>query len=434
MKAQTSIEFIMILAAVAGLSATFVYAYAHLGTQMDAVYGYLNRTQQNNNTTMQGDYGTRMEIYAYVPPIAYTGKISTIEVIAALPDNAGSMVIMPKSQYFDFSPDKVSVNASLSPYIAYFQAVPRFAGNASVEIVARAVESNGTVMYKSINESTLVYTSGTSTGSIDNSTHITATLSESNESVLYALSGKEEVSKLEETSHCTYLNFWYTPLSFQNQCGNAVWDFSIFSDGCYDAGSTGRTYCVYEDPTGAYTRNITGQSSYMYNLTLSLAHGNKTYIATVNSNRKEAPLLMENLTEGNVTIGGQVDGQAAQAPSLIEVMDYSMNQYPIGIRAYDTYEQYSSALDAKLGYYNGSGVESSEFSSIQQSISSYNIYLGRFLNTSEYKGCSVIGYKYSAYLSCPITAPLDFTNITVYLDNYTADKTLYVDGSTINLR
>ena len=434
MKAQTSIEFLMILAAVAGLSATFVYVYGHIGTQVDAVYGYLNETQQSNYTAIQSNAVVRIEMYAYVPPIEYTGRSSSIEVIAALPANTSNMSITPESPDFSFSPAYVSVNASLSPYIAYFQAVPRFAGNASIKIIARAVESDGTVAYESINESAFVYAPNTSTGIEGNSAHAAATLSESNESVLYALSGKDNVPKLEETSHCTYINFWYTPLSFQAQCGNAAWDFSIFSDGCYDAGSTGRTYCVYKDPTGAYTSNITGQGGYLYNLTLSLAYGNETYMAAVNSNRKEAPLRLGNLTKGNVTIGGQVDGQSAQSSSSMEVMDYNMNQYPIGIGAYGTYEQYSSALGAKLGYYNGSSIESSEFSSIQQSISSYNTYLGRFLNTSAASGCSVINYSGSRYLSCPAAAPLDFTNITVYLDNYTADETLYADGSTINLR
>ena len=434
MKAQTSIEFLMILAAVAGLSATFLYVYGHVGTQVDAVYGYLNETQQSNYTAIQSNAVAQIEVYAYVPPIAYTGRSSSIEVIAALPENVSNMSITPQSQDFSFSPMHVLVNASLSPYIAYFQAVPRFAGNASVEIVARAVESDGTVAYRSINESAFVYASNASTGTGSNSAHATATISESNESVLYALSRKDNVPKLEETSHCTYLNFWYTPLSFQAQCGNAAWDFSIFSDGCYDAGSTGRTYCVYKEPTGAYTSNITGQGGYLYNLTISLKYGDKTYIAIVNSNRKEAPLRLGSLTEGNVTIGGQIDGQAAQSPQSMEAMDYNMNQYPIGIGAYDTYEQYSSALDAKLGYYNGSSVESSEFSSIQQSISSYNTYMGRFLNTSAAGSCNVIEYDGGSYLSCPAAAQLDFTNITVYLDNYTADETLYADGSTINLR
>jgi hypothetical protein len=434
MKAQTSIEFLMILAAVAGLSATFVYVYGHVGTQVDAVYGYLNKTQQGNVTAIQGGAAAKIEVYAYVPALAYTGRSSGIEVIAALPANASNMSITPESQDFSFSPGYVSVNASLSPYIAYFQAVPRLAGNASIEIIARVVENNGAVIRRSINESTFVYASSTSTSSKYDSTRATATISESNESVLYALSGKDNVPKLEETSHCTYLNFWYTPLSFQDQCGNAAWDFSVFSDGCYDAGSTGRTYCVYEDPAGAYTSNITGQGGYLYNLTLSLAYGNETYIAIMNSNRKEAPLRLGNRTEGNVTIGGQIDGQSAQSSSSMEVMDYNMNQYPIGIGAYGTYEQYSSALGAKLGYYNGSSVGSSEFSSVQQSISSYNTYMGRFLNTSTASGCSVIRYGGSYYLSCPAATPLDFTNITVYLYNYTADETLYADGSTINLR
>ncbi|MGC8538202.1 MAG: hypothetical protein ACP5MZ_04485 [Candidatus Micrarchaeia archaeon] len=434
MKAQASIEFLMILAAVAGLSATFVYVYGHVGTQVDAVYGYLNETQQSNNTLIQSNAAAQIEIYAYVPPVAYTGRSSGIEVIAALPASASSVDITPESQDFSFSPDNVSVNASLSPYIAYFQAVPRSAGNASVEVIARWVGSNGTTVYKSINESVFVYASNASAGGKDNSAHVAATLLGSNESVLYALSSDEEVPKLEETSHCTYINFWYTPLSFKAQCGNAAWDFSIFSDGCYDAGSTGRTYCVYEDPTGAYTSNATGQEGFLYNLTISLAYGNETYIATLSSNRKDALLKLGNLTEGNARVGGQIDGQSIRPPSAMEVMDYNTNQYPIGIGAYNTYEQYSSALDAKLGYYNGSSVESSEFSSIQQSVSSYNAYLERFLNASAVKGCGVIGYDGSYYLSCPASAPLDFTNITIYLDNNTIDKTLYVDGSTINLR
>lgn len=432
MRAQTSIEFLIIMAAVAGMSVAFIYAYAHAGNQVDSIYGYLNKTQQANAFPKIDNASLHAEIYAYMSQAISLDGSGTLEVIAALPRNSSSISITPYSSAFYFYPASISSNYTYSPYIAYFQAIPKYAGTWNLTVSA-VIAADGTSIIKRAYASAYVQGIGTPSRNGTAGRAISASLSQGNDSVLYGLSHEAGVPKLGETSHCTYLNFWYTPLSFQSQCGNAAWDFSMFSDGCYDAGSTGRTYCVYENPTGYYTQNVTSQEGYSYNLALALKYGNATYMSSIGSSEQHAELLYGNALAGNVTVSGQA-GQPVQSPSLFEVMDSAQSSYPVGIGAYDTYGQYFSSMEAKLGYYNGSGVGPSEFSSIQQSVSSYNAYLDSFLGTGAQKGCSVAYYKGIGYLSCPAAAPLDFGNITVDIYNSTINKSLSVDGSTINVR
>ncbi len=431
MRAQTSIEFIIIMAAVAGMSVAFIYAYAHASGQMNSVYGYLNSTESTGNPTASGNEGIQTEIYAYITPVINQDSSGTLEVILAMPQNASSAVITPASGAFSFYPESISLNYTYSPYIAYFRAIPRYAGNANLTVKATITIGNSLVQSTAYASAYVALGAQQSNNTAE---ALSASLSQRNASVLYGLSQSINVPKLVETSHCTYLNFWYTPLSFQDQCGNAAWDFSIFSDSCYDAGSTGATYCVYKNPTGYATQNATVQDGYTYNLTLGLRYGNSTYISNINSNGRHAALLRGNTVVGNVTVSGQISGQSVQLPSAIEVMDSGQSSYPIGIGAYSTYGQYMSSASAKLGYYNGTGVGSSEFSSIQQGISSYNSYLGSFLGTDAYTVCNVISSGGNAYLSCPASSALDFSNITVDLYNGTADGSVQVDGSTVYVR
>ncbi|MEM0150073.1 MAG: hypothetical protein QXW10_04210 [Candidatus Micrarchaeaceae archaeon] len=433
MKAQTSIEFLLILAAVAGMSVTFIYAYEHASSQMNSIYGYLNATGKENNFTMPNPAGVHARAYMYVAPIMYLNGTGSVEVIAALPQNASSVEITPASNAFDFLPSDIYANSTFSPYIAYFQAMPRQTGKEEIAVIVKITDGNA-IMYEEANASTYVYGQNAPPGSNATLEPISASVKQNNDSVLYGLSQKEGVPKLEETYHCTYLNFWYTPLSFKDQCGNAAWDFSIFTDGCYDSGSTGRTYCVYEDPTGTYTQNVTYSSGYLYNATLSLAYENSAYVSNMNNKKTEAALLEGNAVAGNAVISGQIIGQAVQQPSSMEVVDSNGSAYPVGIDAYDAYEQYFLAMEGKLGYYNGSGVDSSEFSSIQQSVSAYNAYLSKFLGTPADKSCNVTSSTDNDYLSCPAAAPLDFENVTAYLNNISVNRTILADGSTINVR
>ncbi|EQD60163.1 conserved hypothetical protein, membrane or secreted [mine drainage metagenome] len=434
MRIQTSIEFLIILAAVAGVSVAFIYAYEHAGNQVRSIYGYLNETQQGTtNAMVSSNKSTQVALYVYAPPASYMGGSSGLEVIVAFPPNSSAVSIIPTSQAFSFIPFNITSSNITSPYIAYFQAVPKEAGEKSINVLVKVID-NGNITYSKANASTYVYNANASSSPANTTKTITASILQSNDSVLYSLSTKNNLPRLSETSHCTYINFWYNPLSFENQCGNAAWDFSIFSDGCYDAGSTGRTYCVYEDPSGSYTRNVSASSGYTYNITLSLTYGNTTYTSNINSNEPHANLFDGAYVVGNVTITGQISGQSVQSPSTVEVLGSNSSTYPINMGYYNTYGQYLSSMEAKLGYYNGSGVNPTEFSSIQQSISSYNTYLSRFISTAADKACSIYIRNGTAYLSCPASSPLDFGNITVHIYNQTIGRSLYVGGSTINVK
>jgi len=434
MRIQTSIEFLIILAAVAGVSIAFIYAYGHAGNQVRSIYGYLNETQQGTASAMvSSNRSTQVMLYVYAPPASHIGSSSGLEVIVAFPPNSSAVSITPTSQAFSFIPSNMTSGSITSPYIAYFQAVPKEAGEKSISVLVKVI-NNGNITYSKANASTYVYNANASSNHTNAAKTIAASMLQGNDSVLYSLSTRSNLPRLSETSHCTYINFWYNPLSFEDQCGNAAWDFSIFSDGCYDAGSTGRTYCVYENPSGSYTQNVSASSGYTYNVTLSLTYGNTTYTSNINSNEPHASLFNGASVAGNVTISGQISGQSLQSPSTIEVLGSNSSAYPINMGYYNTYGQYLSAMEAKLGYYNGSGVNPTEFSSIQQSISSYNNYLSRFINTAADKACSIYIRNGSAYLSCPASSQLDFGNITVHIYNQTIDQSLYVGGSTINVK
>ena len=443
MKAQTSLEFILILAAVIGIAVAALGMMHNLQLSESAATGRIaNQTEPGNASNTYVQPSGSPFIYAEISNITYVNGSNEGYLVAYMPQGYSlrninisginaSVIWQPGNSY-----------PATGIYASDYFAVPKSVGRISVLVSA---EFNGpygldqkeavAYAYAEVEQSGSVIGAGTAPA---NGIYLTPQLSARNETLLYDPAGIAPVYTVSMTSHCSYENWEYQQLGIADQCGNAQWYFWIFSDYCYwDKGITTATYCVYMDNTSASAGTFNSVPAYSYNTTLQLY--NNTYgihmSAMLNSRSADSPVLEGNATYGNASAGTQISAESPLPEGSVFLIKSRNGSYIAGSGGYQSYLQALNSLDSVLGYYNGSGIDSGSMETIQQTIGSYNTAAARLLNSTleQVGGCRFDNL--SDYLDCSPAGPFDYLNMTAVLSNSINARqgVEYFSGSAIGI-
>lgn len=443
MKIQTSMEFIILLVGISAFSIAAIGMYLHFSHSQDSVYyNLLNSTSNISANTAYSSSPPSEPFYVsvYSPSVAYVNTSSSIDVVLYT-SNATLDYLDMNSPTLEHTPTSYSGIALNQASVFSFSIVPEHAGYSNVSISIEATGPGGVYHYNKSLQIYSVYAASSGSGIQPNNTNLLPVLSASlyphSEAVLSSIDSGAGLYQLTEWSHCSYTGFWHHELSIQTECGNAKWYFWIFSSYCYyNSGSSTVTYCVYENPTGASLDSIGTQSTYQYNLTLSLSNSSKNIylVSSISNSGNTSPILsaINGTRVGNATVSGQISGYASPQDYSYYLLNKSSNYTVVNSSAYSQYMQAYDNLNYVLDYYNDSGIGGSELSTIQQTISSYNKESSAMLDAEAANSpCSVVEYSGKAWYYCKLFS-IEFDNITALVDSpLHQNSTTVADGSNI---
>jgi hypothetical protein len=442
MKEQTTIEFILILSAVAAVAVFSIGELYHLQSAQRTVYdALLNNT---NNTIQPPTYqiGGVPSLYANIANTTYVNSSNEGYLVAYVPEgyNLSSITILGNG--FSFIGGKDTVTSSYGLYTAHFFAIPRSSGNLSFSVSAifkslnGVYERNETVYTYAVPvQSQQFFVSGT------NSTpYLTPYIYRHNETLVYNISNFGQVYTVGITNKCSRENWEYQQEDIGAQCGNAQWYFWIYSDDCYyEHGILTATYCVYMNVAPIPLGNLgTTTPKYAYNITLQLYNKSLPLSLAANlTNRSPYGNLQEGTTNyGNVVVNNSITAISPLQYENTVLMEINGQIKTVNSTVYQSYLQALNNLYAVLGYYNGTGIDDGDMATIQQTINSYNLEEGKLVNSSEqpsHNGCWFGANSTYEYMCKPIGL-FDYGNITAHIGKIkvqTGPESL--SGSIVNL-
>lgn len=424
MKAQTSLEFIVILSAIALFCLSVISAYAHGVSSQGKLLGAVINSTANSSQTYVVAYLEDPEAIINVPVNSTLHKSSTMQVTfygcrygnASLDLSSGSVVFSSnrsQTALYDMAilsaqfeptnpgPNKITVNYTISCENA------TKTGSASFSTYAQAPPGDSTPAYS-------------------------AFITNRSEKVSYRLGGASDIINLTEWSHCTWLDFYGTPYPTSYQCGANSWSYMVTSLYCfYNVGvSQTLTVCVSPVKTGYNTTSIALQPAYKYNFSLDLSVGQGQALhSRIGNASNDSKIYLGNEAVGAASVSSVIGETPQQSPVLIG------NRGLYAIANQTSYDQYSQSIDAlysKLNYYNATWISGDIQSSIEQAI--YAAVRASkaliFSNTTKSGICTVS----DGFYTCNATYPFSYLiNANISGSVISGDQTLYYLGSRIDM-
>ncbi len=429
MELQSSIEFMLLLAAVAGLSIAVLGMYAHsISSQKAALSAMLavNSTQANITPPSQTYRGP----YIDVPSVSFVNR-SNVMLVMLSGDGASLRYIGVKSATSEMTPQyyrNVSINGL---EVLEFGFVPMEPGQQEIKLTyygAQGAEHN-------ITASTYATYALAGQNATAPSPY-TASIRALSELLMFNVTDGSPIYTVTEHSHCSYLDWQGQQLSISQQCGNAKWYYWMFSDSCYYSANPvmTSTTCVYLNPAGTSVNGISSYPGKAFNITLTME--NQTMSLHSNLTALDVPstvYLQSGTIAGNAVASGSVSYTGPQPSSQYVVRLRNGNAVLVNQTDYYTYEQAYTSLLSTMAYYNNTGPGGD--SSAQQAISSYNIASSDFADAlpSGTGDCTLSRENGSIYFVCPPYAPFTFSNITAYIHD-AHDQSISAQGSTVYIR
>ena len=447
-RGQSSIEFIILLAAVSSFAVSVLGIYLHATHSQTSAYTELlnaTATEIRNQTGYIAANGSDNVLeYIYAPEEVYVNHSSLVQVVVYA-SNATMDNISISADHMEAIPSKFYNTPIAQVQIFSFTVIPESVGRLNITInSAVQTESGVSHMIKNVTTYSVLQSGLALTPNGTSPPLFVPTLTENHARVLSNISPQGNITYLSEWSHCGYIGFWGHELSMQAECGgNAKWYYYMFSGPCYyDDGVVWATTCVYENTMNSTLYSIGVQNRYVYNDTLLLSNASEsgTLYSSISSS-ENVSLLREsgnNTSAGNVTVGGQVTAYTPTQDYSYYVLRRSENFTIINSSAASQYTQLLNNLNDVLGYYNGSEIGDSELATIQQTISSYNRGAASLYNSTKADSpCAIYQYNTSTTLySCKPFGAIDFGNLTVKISNSIPHKnaSFLVSGSYIYVR
>ncbi len=425
MNLQSSIEFLLISAALLSMAALSLGIYYHMVRVSSSAASSLLEPSNTiaapsaspaayaPNATLflqqNATYGSESYAYGYVYAGNYTVNLSL---------SSDGVAILGNSTY--------SIHGGSS--VIQFGFIPENPGESSITLNYSYWNGGNTVSYSKPYYlfALLRYSGPGSNSTVQYSGKITGL----NYSLEYNASASP-VSEIYVSTHCTYTNFYGNPLPFSLQCGGASWDYRIFSNDCYYYSDTAtQTYCVYlkKAATAIYPE---GQPSPSYSVNASLSLGGASYSSIINSSSNSTVYSASGRPSGYAYNNGTVYYSPIQPDSVYLAMDNGTTR-PVQQQYYSDYASALSSLSGYMSYYNGTSVSQSEFSSIGGKLSAYNESLLQLLSAaSQTTNChySANGGRYV----CPYPGQFSFQSIAFHVDGIETSANITAGSSTIRL-
>ena len=425
MNSQSSVEFLLISAALLSMAALSLGIYYHMlrvsssaasslmGAQNAIAVPAANVAAYQPTAALflqqNATYGSEEYAYGYVYAGNYTVNMSL---------SSDGVAILGNSTY--------SVNGGSS--IIQFGFIPENSGESSITLNYSYLYGGKPVSYsKSYYLLAMLKYSGASPNS---SVQYSGKVTGLNYSLGYNTSASP-VGKIYVSTHCTYTNFYGNPLPFSEQCGSASWDYRIFSNYCYYYSDTStQTYCVYLDKvaTAVYPE---GQPKPAYSVNASVSLGSAHYSSIINSSSNSTVYSASGEPSGYAYNNGTVTYSPIQ-PDSVYLNLSNGTQKIVPQQYYYGYASAFSSLSGYMSYYNGTAVSQSELSSIGGKLSSYNESLAQLLSSAPLETSCYYSLKKSRYV-CPYPGQFGFQSIAFHVDGISTSANITAGSSTIRL-
>ncbi len=423
MKAQASLEFILITSAISVVSLSVISLYGqNLAVQRPLLNAISNATQPGYAQSLRIHVTDNPQIAVYVPANSTTYASSNLQATAY--GCTSGIVNVSLSSPSVFFPDHNYTAKMFDVAVLSIPFEPLSQGPNTIGVRYYIICGNLTY---SGSENLSTYARPPSGGS--SIATYSAYLSNRTEEVTYALNPPTQVINLTEWSHCTQSNFWGTILPVSSQCGTSTWGYMAFSGYCYytKAVSVTSMQCIAPVATGYNTSDIRDSAGYKYGFALAISSPFGVMRAEIDGNATSR-LTLDNETVGSASVTGvSVSGQTPDVTLISSGNGYSI----ANSTALAQYLQAKNNLYGTLGYYNSTSVDDPTQSSIQQSVSAF-ISASENLrgHESDSTSCAVSDGAYVCDSSSPFNYVID---VNVSQDLLGENQTLYYLGSEINL-
>ena len=434
MKAQTTLEFLILLSAAASLSVFAIGIYSNITSAQKPLYKLLVQSPSENQTPNATARGHGSDsIYASIANITYVNRSNSLDVVITsqsrninevyITGNLG-VAVMP-SGYYNVSTSGMTVLT--------FSVIPENTGVITLNAVAEFTDSNGIATASAQTETYAVQSGANAT--MPHSPEFTASLARRNESILYGIGSGMQTYTASIWSHCSYLDWWsYGQLPLGAQCGDANWYFWLYDENCYyNHGIFYITYCVKMNPTGTTVSSIRAAQSYSYNVSLLLSNSTEHLSASLNDLKNASSLAgPDGRIYGNAAVSS-VSGIGPQPYSNYMVLNTSGTMKAVNMSYYDNYIQYLNTLTSFMNYVNGTGGDPG---AAAQYISYLNAETANFIAapSASTQQCRIARHGNRSYYSCSPVSGLYYTINASINSSSNLNQSMAVQGSTVNLR
>ena len=432
MKAQTTLEFVLLLAAVASFSTVLLSIYSgFMHGQKEVLLGI------DNSLAQEGSANTSFSVPSQKPYLAvlaqnrsYVGVESTVQAVLYVPE--GSTVAMLELNATNaYVPQPIYRNVGSGTILESFEAMPLEDGPIRYNLTAMISDSGST---ERMSAYAYAYATTSGQGTSNSSTQAFASIKRNSESVNYSVTGKSDIYTIGSWSHCSYVSFWGNELSLGQECGSSaswyLWVGSWYCTWAQGSQSDTMTYCFYKEPIGSAISHISQNASYSYNISLSVKLDSLELNASLSSSTNKSRLYGNGVPYGNATVTS-VSGTLQDLGQSYFVLEKNQTGQESLINS-SQYEPYYQALTSTVGmldYYNGESASSSSLQYVLQSISSMDSDAEELSNATAAKvnGCSVSGN----FVDC---APIPYLYYTISaLAGNASPQSIDYEGSTISI-
>ncbi len=433
MRVQTTIEFMMLLGAVASASLFVLGTYSHLAGMQRSAFGRV-MSSVGNSAYQQPIAANGFVGYPHmsleVSNVSYLGMSNGAQIVMYLPDGAKLISVTLHAQgtggVNPFGYDNMSwTGVSVLP----FAFAPSSQG--LMELNASAVVSLAGKRYD-INTSGYSFAeyypgSGGPPGNGSTGSGFEASIEQLNNSVNYPLSPPSEVYSITTWNACQPYD-----------CGQGVWQITTPWPSCNYWGSGQRAFCAEKIGTGTSTAQISSSGTFGYNTVLDLNDGHLVLSSDLTSLDPSANVMAPNgVVYGRASVMSVTgNGGYMQPYSQYVIMDRGGTLEPINESRYGIFQSQWGNLVSELSAYNRT--DPGQFGSIDWWLNAISVYDGEEQSFTGSAPANVSLCKMasgqSAY-TCKISSPL-FYNISVKLDPGldAGNASLFYQGSTISLR
>ncbi|HVC58195.1 MAG TPA: hypothetical protein VND15_01830 [Candidatus Acidoferrales bacterium] len=435
-RAQSSIEFMVLLAASASLGVAGIAMYHHLSSAQSVVFSSLLNASNPANPTTYNSTPDSYSISLSLGGTSYLNRSNGLYLLVTAPYGAYLSGVNISSTAGSIAPSTYNGTTTDGITLMQLAFVPFKRGSGSVSASVN-VTYNGTT--KTLHSMAYTYSVSYVFGSPSigsGSPQFSAAITTTNQSITYPLEAPVNIGYVTQWSHCSYHNFFGDLRPFQAQCGDANWDFVSFSESCYyGSGVTTATYCMKLNNTQSSYSAISGNQGYMYAIELRLYNQTMSLSALANSSSPRSMVLDgRGVPTGNATVS-EVSGIGSNPSQGYLVLNVSGTERVVETSSYQSYAQALNNLDSVLGYYNQSGAQGSSVSSIMAAIDGYNNQALQLTNSSNAVNpqCTLSTSGGKRVYSCAPVSGLYYT-INATIPGVKSPQLLSVAGSTVNIR
>ncbi len=428
MRAQTTLEFLLLLGAVIGIALAFIGIYLSVE---HANIRSINSIEIGGNTVQLNATHGLPDFYFYAPASVYVGNESSGMLLVEWGGNFTVSSLNFSAENASIYIDGTNNGNAIGMYIAYFMIVPSSPGKIGISAKGVIDFMNRSEQFS---ENAVSFASEKTPINSTSYLGLSAWISQKSANELLGSSNVGELYTIASSKHCAYTNWDGSLYGIVGQCGiSASWYYYVGSSECYyGAGSQYMAYCMYKSGIGNLYKSVSN-GTYNYNVSLWISSDASKLVSNISQASRYANIVsVGGVTYGNTVVTGSVYGNADYPNYTAESTDGSYTQIPQS--SFNTFDSYLNNTLATLAYYNGSRISGASADIAQEEIGKYNSEAEGILTGKEYSDCIMVGTYPGPEYDCSVNGSISFSNITAYIKGYNGNTTLDAGKSIVNVR